>query len=249
MKSSRAVSELVSFTLVFSTIIFLIGAITVTGITTLNDVQAGTETNVAESTMRGYAETLADHRTEGAPRRSTTIKLQGHNLRRVASTLDVNVSRNGNIVSNMSITTGALVRTTNTDTQLVYDSGAVFRIEERGTPLIVRRPPVRCGADSANLPLMSVRGDVNLSSDGRVTMRSELADQTLRYPNNTSQNTSADVVTVNTSQTAYPEAWNRAFEDSGSWTRPTSTADPNVYECRVDRLVVHQTVVDITPVP
>ena len=242
MNYERAVSDLVSFPIVFTTIVFLIGTITITVITTLNDVRAGTESNVAEATMRGYAETLSDHRTMSAPARSTTIKVQGHNFRRVSSTMGVAVLNSTGTRIQMDSGTGALVRTTNTDTRLVYESGGVFRLGEDGGAIVVRPPPVRCAdGASAHLPLTLVRGDVNISADNRVTMESRLLEQDLRYPNNTSQNASADTVTIDTSELYATAGWNRTLDD---WDNPS----PNVYECDVERVVVHETTIEIDPV-
>lgn len=248
MNYKRAVSDLVSFTLVFSTIVFLIGAVTITGITTLDNVRTGTESNVAEATMQSFATTLADHRTESAPSRSMTIKLQGHSFRRVSSTLDVNVTSDGS-TSNMSIPTGAFVRETDTGTRLVYESGAIFRISDDGGVVVVREPPIRCDANNANLPLMLVRGDTNITADGRVTVNSELANQELRYPANTSQTPSASGVTINVSEMAFPETWQTYLNDSDDWTQSGSSA-PYQYECDVSgasdgRVVVHGTVIDV----
>lgn len=247
MNHRRAVSDLVAFTLVFSTIVFLIGVVTVTGITTLGDVQAGTESNVAEATMQSFARTLADHRTKSAPSRSTTIKLQGHSFREVATTLDVNVSSGGS-TSNLSIDTGAFVRETDTGTRLVYESGGVFRISEDGGVIVVRQPPIRCDTDSAHLPLTLVRSDTNIAADGRVTVNSELAEQDLRYPANTSQTTSVDNVVIDVSNMAYPSAWRTYLDDSDGWSAVSSSE----YRCDVDggpdgsgSVIVHGTVIDV----
>jgi len=226
----RAVSDVVSFTLVFSTIIFMIGVVTVTGIGTLGDVQEGTETNVAEETMRSYAATLADHRKESAPIRSSTIKLQGHSFEHVPSTL--NVTAGG---TQVDIPIGALVRTTDTDAELVYETGALFRVQDGGS-VVVRKPPIRCGPDSVHLPLTRVAGDFALSADGRVSLESKLEDRRIyTFPLD-----SSDEVIINTSQTARPGAWQSALEGS-SWSR-----DGTEYTCTepAERVVVHET--DIT---
>jgi len=228
----RGVSDVVSFTLVFATIIFMIGVVTVTGIGTLDDVREGTESNVAEETMRNYASTLADHRTASAPRRSTTIKLQGHSLTRSDSLLKWSVGGNPTRIENR---TGALVRTTDTDTDLVYESGALFR-EQDGGSVVVRRPPLRCGDQTAHLPMTRLVGEFNISSDNRVTLESELVNQSL-----TTRET--DSVTVYTDETARPDSWGETLT-SGGWTGtgPSYTCDS------IERVVVHQTTVRISVV-
>ncbi|PSP63987.1 hypothetical protein BRC76_02185 [Halobacteriales archaeon QH_8_67_36] len=221
-------SDVVSFTLVFSTIIFMIGVVTVTGIGTLGDVQAGTESNVAEETMRNYASTLADHR-EGADRRSVTVKLQGHSLERVNATVGWNVSgENRN-----NISTGALVRTTDTDADLVYESGALFRVEDGGGGVVVRQSPFRCGDRTAHLAVTAIEGDFSIASDRRVTLESFLVNQsiTTRDANN---------VTVYLGGAYRPDQWSGAL--AGDWVAGTG----DEYTCKnIDRVVVHETTVRI----
>jgi hypothetical protein len=232
MRSSgvRGVSDVVSFTLVFSTIIFMIGVVTVTGVGTLGDIQAGTESNVAEATMRNYASSLADHRTQSAPRRSTTIKLQGHKLEHVDSTLNWSVDGG----SETGIQAGAIVRTTDTDARFIYESGGLFRAQDGGT-VVVRPPPVRCG-DTAHISVVVIRdqdGDVNIASDNRVTLQSTLVGQHINA-------TDANQVTVYTGSTANAPGWNDSLE--GDWTQ----SGTNEYECtNVDRVVVHRTTVEL----
>ncbi|WP_324756846.1 DUF7289 family protein [Haloarcula sp. GH36] len=241
--TGRAVSDLVAFTLVFSIIISSIGFLTVGGFTALEGVRDGAETNTAEATMVGYAETLSDHRNERAPRRETTIKLQGHSLARQPSSFVVNVSA---VPGNETLSTGAFVRTTSSDTELVYTSGAVFRVEDNGGVRIVRAPPFRCDANGAHLSFVQVTGDLNQSSSGRVTLRSQLQDRSLYFPNQTSASAATDngTVSVNVSGTEYTDAWKRTFERDLGWTAVTGTDE--TYKCSgIEQAVVENTSIDI----
>ena len=224
----RAVSDVVAFTLVFSTIIFMIGVVTVTGIGTLGDVQAGTESNVAEETMRNYASTLSDHR-KGADRRSVTVKLQGHSLERVDATVGWSVPGE----SRTNISTGALVRTTDTDADLVYESGALFRVEDGGGGVVVRQSPFRCGDRAAHLAVTTVEGDFSIASDRRVTLESSLVNQSITTRD-------ANEVTVYLGGAERSSLWGDAL--SGDWVAGTG----DEYTCEnIGRVVVHETTVRI----
>lgn len=233
--SVRGVSDIVSFTLVFSTIILMIGVVTVTGVGTLGDVQEGTETNVAEETMRNYAGSLADHRSESAPRRSSTIKLQGHQLT-LETAASLHYETNG--TDETPLTTGALVRTTETDARLVYQSGGLFRVQDGGS-VVVRQPPLRCGSDAAHLAVTTLEPEdsaFSISADNRVTIESELRSQTISEQR-------VNTVTIDAGETANngpttAEAWSDSL--SGEWNK-----NGDEYTCNVDRLVVHRTVVSI----
>ncbi|WP_135304525.1 DUF7289 family protein [Haloarcula amylovorans] len=242
--ATRGVSDLVAFTLVFSVIISMIGLMTIGGVGALDDVREGTETNVAEATMLGYAETLSDQRASDAPRRSTTIKLQGHGLKRTNSNISVTVDNgSGQPIDEEPLSTSAFVRTTDTGTELVYSSGALFRVEENGF-VVVRLPPIRCDSNSADLPLTAVQGSVNVSAENRVTLRSEVTNRSLVYPVDASD-ASADYVEVDVGNTTYSEAWERVFEERlPNWKEQSS----GVYRCDTGRAVVHQTTIDITVV-
>ncbi|MFC6975651.1 hypothetical protein ACFQL1_14910 [Halomicroarcula sp. GCM10025709] len=236
----RAVSDLIAFTLVFSIIISSIGFLTVGGFTALEGVRDGAETNTAEATMVGYAETLADHRNERAPRRETTIKLQGHSLSRQSSSFVVDVA---GVSGTQTISTGTLVRTTGSDTDLVYTSGAVFRADENGGVRVVRVPPFRCGTTGAHLSFVRVTGDINQSSSGRVTLRSQLRNRSLYFPDPSSGSAITTRVTVDVSGTEYRTAWERTFERYLEWS---ATGTPGVYECAgIDQAVVENTSIDI----
>jgi hypothetical protein len=228
---ARGVSDVVSFTLVFSTIILTIGVVTVGGVGTLDDVQDGIETNVAEETMLNYADSLSDHRTDSAQRRSSTIKLQGHTLE-----LDKSASLAYEVDGNRNTPdTGALVRTTDTDARIVYQSGGLFRVQDGGS-VVVRQPPFRCGSDTAHLAVTTIEpeGDgISISADGRVTLESELKSQTTTVENGIS------TVTVDAGSTPYTESWRRFL--GGDW----NSGSGDEYTCDVNRLVVHRTVVSL----
>ncbi len=205
----------------------MIGVVTVTGLGTLGDVQEGTESNIAEVTMLNYATTLSDHR-EGIDRRSTTIKLQGHSLELTNSW--VNWSVPGETRTNMS--TGALVRTTDTDTELVYQSGALFRAEDGGGGVVVRQSPFRCGERTAHLAVTNVTGEFSISSDRRVTLESVRQDQSITTRNATSVNVSLDGAEQS-------DQWNDAL--AGDWE-----GSGDEYTCEsIKHVVVHETTVRI----
>ena len=235
IRDDRAVSDVVSFTLVFTTIIFMIGVVTVSGVGTLGDVQEGTESNVAESTMRNYAGTLGDHRTSGAPRRSSTIKLQGHQLALADSDIEISIAGGPTLPSSPN----ALVRRTDTDERLVYESGALFRTRD-DDGVTVRQLPFRCGDDTAHISLMQIQGDFRYSSDNRVTLESELVSQDIsRYR--------ADSVTVDISGSrTSQDVWESAFRDDWDATAPSPSS---TYECGASTgdidIVIHRTTIDV----
>ncbi|GGK76820.1 DUF7289 family protein [Haloarcula sebkhae] len=235
----RGVSDLLAFTLTFSIIITGIALVTLGGLGAFDAIQQGATTDVAETSMIGFAETTDDHIQSGAPRRTTSMKLQGHGLSLQASTLNVTVDGRST-----NISTGAFVRETDLGTDIVYTSGAVYRVQQEGL-VVSRKPSFRCAPDSGSvyLSVLSLDGQTDFSSSGRLTIETAIQNKTLVSPQ-AGKSPSATTVSINVSETAYPDAWHRLFEQELSdWS---GHSEPHTYQCTgINRAVVHNTTVDI----
>jgi len=234
----RGVSDLLAFTLTFSIIITGIGLVSLGGLGAFDAIQQGATTDVAETSMIGFAETTDDHIRGDAPRRATSMKLQGHGLSLQSSTLNVTVDG-----TSTAIAIGALARETDSGTNLVYTSGAVYRVQREGL-VVSRTPTLRCGPDSAYLSVLSLDGQADFSSSGRVTIQTSVQNRSLVSPR-AGQPPSASTVSVNVSETAYPDAWNRTFDRQlSNWSPHPSKS--HTYQCTgINRAVVHNTTVDV----
>ncbi|MHC3378057.1 DUF7289 family protein [Haloarcula sp. H-GB5] len=238
-RHNRGVSDLLAFTLTFSIIITGIALVTLGGLGAFDAIQQGATTDVAETSMIGFAETTDDHIQSGAPRRTTSMKLQGHGLSLQASTLNVTVDGRST-----NISTGAFVRETDSGTDIVYTSGAVYRVQQEGL-VVSRKPSFRCAPDSGSvyLSVLSLDGQTDFSSSGRLTIETAIQNKTLVSPQ-AGKSPSATTVSINVSETAYPDAWHRLFEQELSdWS---GHSEPHTYQCTgINRAVVHNTTVDI----
>ncbi|WP_058995325.1 hypothetical protein [Haloarcula sp. CBA1127] len=239
---NRGVSDLLAFTLTFSIIITGIALVTLGGLGAFDAIQQGATTDVAETSMIGFAETTDDHIEGGAPRRTTSMKLQGHGLSIRSSTLNVTVDGRSTDIS-----TGAFIRETDSGTDIVYTSGAVYRVQQEGL-VVSRKPSFRCTPDSgsAYLSVLSLDGQTDFSASSRVTIETTVQNKTLVSPQAGKQ-PSATTVSINVSETAYPDAWHRLFEQElSNWS---GHSEPHTYQCTgISRAVVHNTTVDIRTV-
>jgi len=233
----RGVSDLLAFTLTFSIIITGIALVSLGGLGAFDAIQQGATTDVAETSMVGFAETTDDHIKGDAPRRTTSMKLQGHGLSLQSSTLNVTVDGRST-----NISTGALIRETDSGTGIVYTSGAVYRVQREGL-VVSRKPSLRCSSDSVYLSVLSLDGQTDFSSSGRVTIETTLRNKTLISPQ-AGHSPSATTVSINVSETAYPDAWHRLFEQElSNWS---SHSELHTYQCTgISRAVVHNTTVDV----
>jgi hypothetical protein len=236
----RGVSDLLAFTLTFSIIITGIALVSLGGLGAFDAIQQGATTDVAETSMVGFAETTDDHIQGDAPRRTTSMKLQGHGLSIRSSTLNVTVDGRST-----NISTGAFVRETDSGTDIVYTSGAVYRVQQEGL-VVSRKPSFRCSPDSAYLSALSLDGQTDFSSSNRVTIETATQNKTLISPQ-AGKSPSATTVSINVSETAYPDAWHRLFEQElSNWS---GHSEPHTYQCTgINRAVVHNTTVDIRTV-
>ncbi|WP_423998908.1 DUF7289 family protein [Haloarcula salina] len=237
-RGERGVSDLLAFTLTFSIIVGGIALVSLGGLGAFETVQRGAAVDVAETTMVGFAETTSDHIRDGAPRRTTSIKLQGHGLSQRSSALNVTVDGDSTIIQSRT-----LVRETDGGSDIVYTSGAVFRVQPEGL-VVSREPSFRCSPDSAYLSVLTLTGQTNFSAANRVTLETSLRDETLVSPKAGDAPTAA-TVSVNVSNTAYPAAWQRLFERNAPHWDP-HPSESYTYRCTgIDRAVIHNTSVSL----
>lgn len=235
-RDERGVSDLLAFTLTFSIIVTGIALVSISGLGAFDTIQQSATTDVAETTMVGFAETTSDHIQDGASRRTTSMKLQGHGLYQQSSVLNVTVDGDSTHIESR-----ALVRETDTETDIVYSSGAVYRVQREGL-VVSRAPRFRCSSDSAHLSVLSLAGQIDFASSGRVTLKTSVPEEnrTLVSPE-AGRSPSASTVSVNVSNTAYPAAWQRLFERKlSNWDQHSTEA--KTYRCTgIERAVVHNT--------
>lgn len=139
--SDRAVSEVVSYVLVFALITGAVAVVSVSGFSTLQDTRNAEQINNAERAYDVLGDNLADIYQRDAPGRATEINLASASL-----------STGGNVTVNVSVIDGT-TRTTyvrqsvrpliyggEDDRQLVYEAGAIMRTNPDGG-LVVENPP------------------------------------------------------------------------------------------------------------
>lgn len=242
---SRGVSDLVAFVLTFSIIISAVGVVSIGGLGSLEEFRDGARTESAEVAMTGFDASMEDIRVDGVPQRSHQLQLNGDQLSRHRSHLVITISGTPTPVSPITVDVGAFVRQTGDDTDIVYESGAVYRSQDRGQ-VVVNEPPLRCDGDTATLGVTSVRGDVNVSSDS-VALRARQSGSTSVYPDlQGGENGSASAVEINVAGTHNSAAWNQLFDRHMEEWEP---AGANTYECTgLTRVYLHDTTVELDTV-
>lgn len=223
----RAVSEVVSFVLVFSLIVVAVGAIYATG---LGGVQGARQTEQVTNAQRAFdvlADNLGDLADTGAPSRATSVKLA-----------DASLSF-GNPVT-VTVTPGpdtAITRRTHPITYranggggaVSYVHGAVIRSDHSGSA--VTHPPAFHPGNTTMLTLVIVdpQGRRSVGGSAQVLVRASRTNRTVRTYRTTDHTATVDV------STAHPTAW-----------RNTLTAHENTRDCTVSRINSSQSRVSCT---
>jgi hypothetical protein len=232
-RDDRAVSDTVSFVLVFALIVSGVGLVTVFGMSSLTDVKDGASAEAAERGFVTLAEGVDELEAGQSPARTGDISLTDASLA-VATGPSLTVDVNGTSVSE-TIQTGELTYRTS-DTAVSYVGGAVFRTQGGGTA-VVSPPAVRCTADHATVSIVQLNA-FGTSSVGGGTAQAAFfrTESTLVFPESRTPQ-SVTGVSVTTSD----PRWQRYFDSRPSWT-----ASGDTYTCATDRVFVRRTTVSVT---
>lgn len=245
----RGLSEVLGFVLTFSVIILSVGIVYGVGTGALGDLRANEQMNAADRSMQGLATNFEALYQQSAPSRGLDVGLKGGSLDLVDGSLEVVVrNETGTVLNpdNRTVDVGALVRSDQeTDTELVYEAGALFRIDGPGA--VMRHSPVmQCTDEAAVVSLLRLEGNVSLSTGGSIRVRGIRRQSSLLFPaTGTEQATSADQVTLDVSPTATGSDWSRFFDGQSRWQDLGSGR----YACQdVNRAYVRVTTVEVRTV-
>jgi len=257
--SNRAVSEVLGFILIFALITTTVGIVYVTGVDGLSDRRDAERVNNAERAFDVLADNLQDLRQQGAPSRATEIKLA-----------DARLSFGGETQMKVVVTSTTpdrvytadidpIVYSSNTDTEIVYEGGAVIRVD--GDSAILKRKPgmvftydVESGRTTAIIPFVQTRAQGGRSIGGSTTtlIRTRQADSELLTP--PSSGPYSIRYTIETTPER-AEVWKGYLDGQmteSEWNKncelKTTDEPDDTVECTldVDRLYIPVTRIDVT---
>ncbi|MFB6074434.1 MAG: hypothetical protein ABEJ89_05435 [Haloarculaceae archaeon] len=249
----RAVSEVLSYVLVFTLILASIAVVSVSGLGTLRSARDATQINNAERAFDVLADNMADVYERAAPSRATEINVGSASLY-TGENVTINVTARDadtpeRIDASVERTTRPLIFRGEGGAKLVYVGGMVFR-QDRGGGIVLNRAPVVARSDRVYVPVLGLRTNGTRSFSGSTVLvranerRSNvpIADTAGRYEN----------VTVNVTS---PRAslWRSALSDAGFDCFNERTTSPRRVACRVQTgggipavyVSTHRIVVDV----
>ena len=172
--NDRAVSEVVGFILVFSIVLATITIVYVGGFSGLTETRDAEQMNNAERAFDVFANNVDEMARNQAPTRATEIKLSDA---RLSTTSHKSVSTNATWFDGPH-TAGpvGLVYDAGTDTQIVYEHGAVIRVDPGGA-VMLREPDFIFDERYVVIRYIETRGaDQTVQGSTTVLVRSERTD-------------------------------------------------------------------------
>lgn len=235
----RAVSEVLSFALVFGLIVSSVAIVSVSGLGTLQDARDAEQIDNAERAFDVLADNLADTHQRNAPSRATEISLgdaQLYTATNTTMTVEVSTASSSGPVFSREYRIRPIVYSGNQDRELAYVGGGVFRTNRDGR-ILVRGPPLI--ADDTRL-LVSVVGvnspDVQSLGGSTVLVRADHRGSSTDFEN---RNDAVDNVTIHIdSDSPQREAlWRDALNEKGFTNcDPGCTYEPS--STNIDRVYV-----------
>lgn len=229
----RAVSDTISFVLVFGLVITGVGLVSVFGMSALTDAKDGVSAEAAERGFVTLATDIDDLETAQSPVRTSELSLTDAEMAVTGGpTVDVAV---GNTSFAETLQLGALEYRT-AATTVSYAGGGVFRTQAGGT-VVVSPPSVRCTPAYATLSLVRLTVDgSNAVGGGTTAVAVTRSETTLVFP----ETRTAQHVT-NVSVTTSDPRWRQYFASQSGW----ASTGPDTSTCTTDRVYVRTTTVSV----
>jgi hypothetical protein len=227
----RAVSDVVSFVLVFALVISSVGLVTAFGLGTLQELQQSERADAAERAFVVLARGIDDVEDGRSPAYRGELEVSGATISVVNGTT-VNVNVTGAPFNETHRLGGLQYRTA--DTSFTYESGGVFRGEPGGTVTVVA-PSFDCRDDHATISMVELRSDRSRAVGGSIAnVHVWRENATVTFPE-TRGGTAVTGVTVDTTS----PRWRSYFERSDGWT------GTGPYTCTASRVFVRRTVLNV----
>lgn len=203
MTDERGVSEVLGFVLTFSLITMTIAVVFTAGFSGLQDAQRAEQVNNVERAFDVLDTNVADIHQDGAPSRSTEMRLAGGQLGfGDPTTVTIGVD------NNTTIETRPLVYS-NGDTDIAYELGGIIRTDNGGS-VMLNEPGYVLNDGRSSIPLLVTTkpsDQTAISGHRTVLVRSSYQFTELLHPR-TSEN---ETVTI-TIDSPRADAWERYFE-------------------------------------
>jgi hypothetical protein len=251
--SRRAVSQVVSFVLVFSLVATTVGIVSVVGFDGLSDRRDAERVDNAERAFDVLADNVEDVYRDGAPSRATEIKIDDASLETgTATTVKVDFPDDSLGPFDTSLRP-VVFEPRGRNSSIVYEGGAVIRVDD-GNAVMLHEPPLEFDRERSTLSLVVTGGDDAIDGSTTVLVRTAETTTSVLHPTGTDTAATPSSRFVFQIQTA-PErgaVWEAYLEAELSWVSDACTRDGGRVTCELpaasttDELYLSETVVEVT---
>lgn len=234
MMDDRGATEVLGFILAFAIITTAIGLIYSSGFGGLQDVRDDEQLKNVERAFDVMASNIEDVRRFGTPSRSTEVRLRDGRLVLRDST-EISVSVNGSSFSVNASMRPVMYRSSDEETFITYEGGAVFRSSEENS-VMLREPGWIVSNDRLVVPAVETfrsDGPNSISTAGTALLISQSAGRTPhRFANGST------VLVKVTIDSPRADAWGRYLSRIGFSEKPNENTDEITYTIEVSRVQV-----------
>lgn len=238
--TTRAQSEVIGFTLLFSLILITSGIVFIQGTNGINQAREVEQTQNAVRAFDILSNNINDVTRDAAPQRETEIQLGGATLS-ISEPLYYNVSITDSSGTTRTYASSMYTLRYESDKAgtVVYQNGAIFT--EYGTgddteSVLVSEPPFKI--DGNNILLSQYRIQPNTDETTRVSGEGTALIVTQGTNNDVVVASDADRVTVEFGPTNQRDAWVRYFEENGFSCSPLTSEKAECEKTGINRVHV-----------
>ncbi len=245
-QDTRAVSELVGFSLTFGIVLVSVTLIATLGFGQLTDFRDAQQLDNAEQAMEIVGGSLESIEEGDAVTRSEAMDLSGGSIEvEKGSVANVTVfnSSGGRLHSEL-LDLNALVYSQGS-TRISYENGATYRQESQGG-VMTTEPKFVCSDDVAVLSFVTLeeRTQAGKISGGEVSITASHSDTRLVYPVNRTGDNATNAANVTVEMTSPREGpWTDHFDNAENWNASGTTI-----QCggSLERVYVRQTNISVS---
>lgn len=228
MRGDRGQSEALSFVLVFSIMMMMVGVTYALGVASLTDLQQSERDANMERAFEVLDDNLRDIYLDGAPSRATEVKLAGGQIELDESTSIEVYVENGTANRTYPMSSRPITYVGDGDTEITYAAGAIIR-SEGDAAVMLSEPDWIVGGDRVVVPFVVTTPSQAVNRTSLGGKRTALVVTKRRSPAGSYRfydgSGNAKVRVTVESQRAV--AWKRYLEANG-FTAPTAdAADPS----------------------
>lgn len=170
--ADRGASEVLSFALVFGLVVGSVAIVSVSGLSSLESARDAEQMNNAERAFDILADNMADIHERGAPSRATEVSL-GEAQLFTGENVTFNVTAKDSTGSLSTVTKTRKVRPIiyegNKDRRIVYEAGAIFRVNRDGG-LMLDDPPFVTETERVMIPMVATNSETVESTGGSTVL-------------------------------------------------------------------------------